>query len=65
MTDHRARPWLPGLVTGLGVLVADQVTKSWAVSALDDGRIIAQGDRDTILEDPNARKHYLGEEFKM
>jgi signal peptidase II len=27
-------------VTGLGVLVADQVTKSWAVSALDDGRII-------------------------
>jgi lipopolysaccharide export system ATP-binding protein len=30
-----------------------------------DGRIIAQGTRDEILNDPNARKHYLGEKFTM
>ena len=30
-----------------------------------DGRIIAQGDRDEILSDKNARRHYLGEKFSM
>ena len=30
-----------------------------------DGRIIAQGNRDEILSDKNARRHYLGEKFSM
>ena len=30
-----------------------------------DGRIIAQGSKDEILEDPDARRYYLGEQFEM
>ena len=55
---------------GIGILLTDHNVRE-TLNTTDrsfiilDGRIIAQGDRDTILEDPNARKHYLGEEFKM
>jgi lipopolysaccharide export system ATP-binding protein len=55
---------------GIGILLTDHNVRE-ALNTTDrsfiilDGRIIAQGDRDAILNDPNARKHYLGERFQM
>ena len=55
---------------GIGILLTDHNVRE-TLNTTDrsfiilDGRIIAQGDRDAILADANARKHYLGEEFKM
>jgi len=55
---------------GIGLLLTDHNVRE-TLNTTDrsfiilDGRIIAQGDRDAILADPNARKHYLGEEFTM
>jgi lipopolysaccharide export system ATP-binding protein len=55
---------------GIGILLTDHNVRE-TLNATDrsfiilDGRIIAHGDRDAILADPNARKHYLGEEFRM
>ncbi len=55
---------------GIGVLITDHnvrdtleiTTKAFVIN---EGLIVSQGDRDTILEDELARKVYLGEEFRM
>lgn len=55
---------------GIGILLTDHNVRE-TLSTTDrsfiilDGRIIAQGSRDAILNDPNARKYYLGERFQM
>lgn len=55
---------------GIGILLTDHNVRE-TLSTTDksfiilDGRIIAHGDREQILADPNARKHYLGERFRM
>lgn len=55
---------------GIGVLLTDHnVRETLATTDMSfiilDGKIIAQGDRDTILSDPLARQYYLGEDFHM
>lgn len=55
---------------GIGVLITDHnvrdtleiTTHSYIIN---EGTIVAQGDRDTILQDELARKVYLGTEFRM
>lgn len=55
---------------GIGVLVTDHNVRE-TLNTTDqsfiifDGRIIAQGSKDEILADPNARRYYLGEKFEM
>ena len=55
---------------GIGVLLTDHNVRE-TLSTTDrsfiilDGRIIAQGSQEDILSDPNARKYYLGERFRM
>jgi lipopolysaccharide export system ATP-binding protein len=55
---------------GIGVLLTDHNVRD-TLNTTDrsfiilDGLIIAQGSRDEILADPNARKYYLGERFQM
>jgi lipopolysaccharide export system ATP-binding protein len=55
---------------GIGILLTDHNVRE-TLNTTDrsfiilDGRIIAQGDRDEILSDANARQHYLGEKFTM
>ena len=55
---------------GIGVLLTDHNVRE-TLSVCDrsfiiyDGRIIAQGDRDQILQDADARRYYLGEQFSM
>lgn len=55
---------------GIGVLLTDHNVRE-TLNTTDrsfiilDGRIIAHGDREQILSDSNARKHYLGERFQM
>ena len=55
---------------GIGVLLTDHNVRE-TLNTTDqsfiilDGRIIAHGNRQQILSDPNARKHYLGERFQM
>ena len=56
--------------SGIGVLLTDHnvrdtleiTTRSYIIHL---GRIIVAGDRQAILEDPDARNLYLGEEFRM
>jgi lipopolysaccharide export system ATP-binding protein len=55
---------------GIGILLTDHNVRETLNTThrsfiILDGRIIAEGDRETIIGDPNARKHYLGEEFTM
>ena len=38
--DRRASAWRGPIVLALGVVVADQLTKHWAVNRLSDGRMI-------------------------
>ena len=55
---------------GIGILLTDHNVRE-TLNTTDrsyiilDGRIIAHGDREQLLADPNARKYYLGERFEM
>lgn len=55
---------------GIGILLTDHNVRE-TLNTTDrsfiilDGRIIASGNRDEILSNPNARKYYLGEKFSM
>ena len=55
---------------GLGVLITDHNVRETLdvcerAYIVDSGNIIADGDTDTILENPTVRQRYLGEHFKM
>lgn len=55
---------------GLGVLITDHNVRETLdvcerAYIVDSGNIIAEGDTDTILENPVVRQRYLGEHFKM
>ncbi len=55
---------------GIGILLTDHNVRETLNTTnrsfiILDGGIIAHGDRDAILADPNARKYYLGESFTM
>ena len=55
---------------GIGILLTDHNVRE-TLNTTDrsyiilDGRIIAHGNREQLLADPNARKYYLGERFEM
>ncbi|MEM7168048.1 MAG: LPS export ABC transporter ATP-binding protein [Planctomycetota bacterium] len=55
---------------GIGILLTDHNVRE-TLNTTDqsfiiyDGRIIAQGSKEEILADPNARRYYLGEKFEM
>ena len=55
---------------GIGVLITDHTVRE-TLSIVDkayilaDGRILLQGDSQTIYNDPVARKYYLGDNFTM
>lgn len=55
---------------GIGILLTDHNVRE-TLNTTDrsfiilDGRIIAQGGKEEILADPNARRYYLGESFRM
>ena len=55
---------------GIGILLTDHNVRE-TLNATDrsfiiyDGRIIAQGSKEEILADENARRYYLGEKFEM
>ncbi len=55
---------------GIGVLLTDHNVRE-TLNTTDesfiiyDGRIIAHGSKDEILQDPNARRYYLGDKFEM
>ncbi len=56
--------------SGIGILLTDHNVRETLATTdrsniILDGRIIAQGDRDAILNDPLARQYYLGEDFEM
>lgn len=55
---------------GIGVLITDHNVRETLplterAYLIYDGKILVEGDQDTLLNDPNARKLYLGEDFKM
>ncbi len=55
---------------GIGVLITDHNVRETLdvcerAYIVDSGSIIADGDTDTILENPVVRQRYLGEHFKM
>lgn len=55
---------------GYGILLTDHsVRETLSVTdrsyVIAEGRIISHGSPQEILKDPNARKYYLGEKFKM
>jgi lipopolysaccharide export system ATP-binding protein len=55
---------------GLGVLVTDHnVRETLAITdrsyIIDDGKILISGTAEELINDPTARKIYLGEKFKM
>ncbi|HIA28576.1 MAG TPA: LPS export ABC transporter ATP-binding protein [Planctomycetes bacterium] len=55
---------------GIAILLTDHNVRE-TLSVCDnsfiiyDGRIIARGNKEQILQDPNARRYYLGEQFAM
>ena len=55
---------------GIGVLITDHNVRE-TLSIVDrayllfDGNILAEGSKDFLINDPDTRKHYLGENFKM
>jgi lipopolysaccharide export system ATP-binding protein len=55
---------------GIGILLTDHNVRE-TLNTTDrsfiilDGKIIAHGSKDEILADPNARRYYLGESFRM
>ncbi|MDR2553361.1 MAG: LPS export ABC transporter ATP-binding protein [Treponema sp.] len=55
---------------GIGVLITDHNVRdtleiTTEAFIINDGRIVSQGDKDTILADSTVRDIYLGNEFKM
>ena len=55
---------------GIGVLITDHnVRETLPLTErsylIYDGKILVEGDQNPLLNDPNARKLYLGEDFKM
>ena len=55
---------------GIGVLITDHNVRetlplTQRAYLIYDGKILVEGDQDTLLNDPNARRLYLGEDFKM
>ncbi len=55
---------------GIGVLITDHNVRETLplterAYLIYDGKILVEGDQNTLLNDPNARKLYLGEDFKM
>lgn len=55
---------------GLGVLITDHNVRETLplterAYLIYDGKILVEGDQNTLLNDTNARKLYLGEDFKM
>ena len=55
---------------GIGILLTDHNVRETlnvtdASFIIYDGRIIAQGTKDEILKNPDARRYYLGEQFAM
>ena len=55
---------------GIGVLITDHNVRE-TLSIVDrayllyDGNILAEGTKDFLVNDPDTRRHYLGEDFKM
>ena len=54
---------------GIGILITDHnVRETLEITdrsyLLYEGKVLCEGDRDTLLNDPSARKFYLGEGFK-
>ena len=55
---------------GIGVLITDHNVRETLplterAYLIYDGKILVEGNQDTLLNDANARKFYLGEDFKM
>jgi lipopolysaccharide export system ATP-binding protein len=55
---------------GIGILLTDHNVRETLATTdqsyiILDGKIIAQGDKQSILNDPLARQYYLGEDFEM
>ncbi|MCL2888138.1 MAG: LPS export ABC transporter ATP-binding protein [Elusimicrobia bacterium] len=55
---------------GIGVLITDHNVRETLplterAYLIYDGKILIEGDQDTLLNDKNARKLYLGEDFRM
>lgn len=55
---------------GLSILITDHsvretLTITDRAFLIHDGRVILEGDSQELVNDPLARKHYLGEDFKM
>ena len=55
---------------GLGVLITDHTVRETLsvvdrAYIIDDGRVLSEGSREFILNDPIAREIYLGERFSM
>lgn len=55
---------------GIGVLITDHNVRETLplterAYLIYDGKILVEGDQETLLNDANARKLYLGEDFKM
>ncbi|MDD6152929.1 MAG: LPS export ABC transporter ATP-binding protein [Elusimicrobia bacterium] len=55
---------------GIGVLITDHNVRETLplterAYLIYDGKILVEGDQNTLLNDPNARRLYLGEDFKM
>ena len=55
---------------GIGVLITDHNVRETLplterAYLIYDGKILVEGNQETLINDPNARKLYLGEDFKM
>jgi lipopolysaccharide export system ATP-binding protein len=55
---------------GMGILITDHNVRETLQTTdrayiIDEGRILAQGTPEELIQDPKARKFYLGEKFRM
>ncbi len=56
--------------SGYGILITDHNVRE-TLSVVDrayllyEGRVLCEGSSETLINDPEVRKHYLGEEFRM
>ena len=55
---------------GIGIFLTDHNVRETLLSVdraylLHDGRVLASGDADTLLNDPKSRELYLGKDFKV